>query len=52
MLVMGCPVFAYYYFDVGMLAMGRAPAAATALKRANPESIVSNTQLLSRITDT
>ncbi len=35
-------VFAYYYFDVGnvQVAHGRAPAAATALKRANPESIV------------
>ena len=38
----GCSVFAYYYFDVGnvQVAHGRAPAAATALKRANPESIV------------
>jgi 2-oxoisovalerate ferredoxin oxidoreductase beta subunit len=34
----GCSVFAYYYFDVGnvQVAHGRAPAAATALKRANP----------------
>ena len=31
----GCSVFAYYYFDVGnvQVAHGRAPAAATALKR-------------------
>lgn len=38
----GCSVFAYYYFDVGnvQVAHGRAPAAATALRRANPESIV------------
>jgi 2-oxoisovalerate ferredoxin oxidoreductase beta subunit len=38
----GCSVFAYYYFDVGnvQVAHGRAPAAATALKRANPEAIV------------
>jgi 2-oxoisovalerate ferredoxin oxidoreductase beta subunit len=38
----GCSVFAYYYFDTGnvQVAHGRAPAAATALKRANPESIV------------
>ncbi len=38
----GCSVFAYYYFDVGnvQVAHGRAPAAATALKRAHPESIV------------
>ena len=38
----GCSVFAYYYFDVGnvQVAHGRAPAAATALKRALPESIV------------
>jgi 2-oxoisovalerate ferredoxin oxidoreductase beta subunit len=38
----GCSVFAYYYFDVGnvQVAHGRAPAAATALKRANPNSIV------------
>ncbi len=38
----GCSVFAYYYFDVGnvQVAHGRAPAAATALKRSNPESIV------------
>ncbi len=38
----GCSVFAYYYFDVGNVqaAHGRAPAVATALKRANPESIV------------
>ena len=38
----GCSVFAYYYFDVGnvQVAHVRAPAAATALKRAHPESIV------------
>src|SRR5262249_45445351 len=38
----GCSVFAYYYFDVGNVqaAHGRAPAVATALKRANPQSIV------------
>ncbi|MCD4665227.1 MAG: 2-oxoacid:acceptor oxidoreductase family protein [Bacteroidales bacterium] len=38
----GCSVFAYYYFDVGnsQAAHGRAPAVATGLKRANPESIV------------
>ncbi|HWR35254.1 MAG TPA: 2-oxoacid:acceptor oxidoreductase family protein [Clostridia bacterium] len=38
----GCSVFAYYYFDTGNVqaAHGRAPAAATALKRSNPESIV------------
>src|ERR1039458_8643928 len=38
----GCSVFAYYYFDVGnvQVAHGRAPAAATALKRSCPESVV------------
>src|SRR5450631_1623948 len=38
----GCSVFAYYYFDVGNIqaAHGRAPAVATAAKRARPESIV------------
>ena len=38
----GCSVFAYYYFDVGniQVAPGRAPAAATALKRANPHAVV------------
>ncbi len=38
----GCSVFAYYYFDCGnvQVAHGRAPAVATGLKRANPESIV------------
>jgi 2-oxoisovalerate ferredoxin oxidoreductase beta subunit len=38
----GCSVFAYYYFDVGnvQVAHGRAPAAATALKRALPNGIV------------
>jgi 2-oxoisovalerate ferredoxin oxidoreductase beta subunit len=38
----GCSVFAYYYFDVGNVqaAHGRAPAVATAVKRARPDSIV------------
>jgi len=38
----GCSVFAYYYFDVGnvQVAHGRAPAAATAVKRACPDKIV------------
>jgi len=38
----GCSVFGYYYFDVGnvQVAHGRAPAAATGVKRARPESIV------------
>jgi 2-oxoisovalerate ferredoxin oxidoreductase beta subunit len=38
----GCSVFAYYYFDVGnvQVAHGRAPAAATAIKRALPDGIV------------
>jgi 2-oxoisovalerate ferredoxin oxidoreductase beta subunit len=38
----GCSVFAYYYFDVGnvQVAHGRAPAAATAIKRSHPNSIV------------
>ncbi len=38
----GCSVFAYYYFDCGNVqsAHGRAPAVATGLKRANPDSIV------------
>src|SRR5262249_22740182 len=38
----GCSVFLYYYFDVGnvQVAHGRAPAVATALKRARPDSIV------------
>jgi 2-oxoisovalerate ferredoxin oxidoreductase beta subunit len=38
----GCSVFAYYYFDVGNLqvAHGRAPAAATGIKRACPDKIV------------
>ncbi|KPJ60195.1 MAG: 2-ketoisovalerate ferredoxin oxidoreductase [Latescibacteria bacterium DG_63] len=38
----GCSVFAYYYFDVGnvQVAHGRAPAVATGLKRASPNSIV------------
>ena len=36
----GCSVFAYYYFDVGnvQVAHGRAPAAATGLKRSCPEA--------------
>jgi 2-oxoisovalerate ferredoxin oxidoreductase beta subunit len=38
----GCSVFAYYYFNVGnvQVAHGRAPAAATAIKRGDPDSIV------------
>ncbi|NCQ34901.1 2-ketoisovalerate ferredoxin oxidoreductase [bacterium] len=38
----GCSVFAYYYFDCGntQAAHGRAPAVATGVKRANPNSIV------------
>src|SRR5208283_5788314 len=38
----GCSVFGYYYFDVGNIQVshGRAPAVATAVKRARPESIV------------
>jgi 2-oxoisovalerate ferredoxin oxidoreductase beta subunit len=38
----GCSVFAYYYFDTGnvQVAHGRAPAAATALKRACPDKLV------------
>lgn len=38
----GCSVFAYYYFNMGNIqaAHGRAPAVATALKRAHPHSIV------------
>jgi 2-oxoisovalerate ferredoxin oxidoreductase beta subunit len=38
----GCSVFAYYYFDVGNVqaAHGRAPAVATGIKRARPDSIV------------
>ncbi len=38
----GCSVFAYYYFDIGNIQAphGRAPAAATGIKRAYPESIV------------
>ncbi len=38
----GCSVFAYYYFDLGNVqaAHGRAPAVATGIKRARPESIV------------
>jgi 2-oxoisovalerate ferredoxin oxidoreductase beta subunit len=38
----GCSVFGYYYFDVGNLqvAHGRAPAAATGMKRSRPEAIV------------
>ena len=38
----GCSVFAYYYFDVGNLQVshGRAPAAATGIKRACPDKIV------------
>ena len=38
----GCSVFAYYYFDVGnvQVAHGRAPAAATGLKRSCPDKMV------------
>jgi len=38
----GCAVFAYYYLDVGnvQVAHGRAPAAATGLKRACPDQVV------------
>ncbi len=38
----GCSVFAYYYFDVGnvQVAHGRAPAAATGIKREHPEKLV------------
>jgi len=38
----GCSVFAYYYLDVGHVQSphGRAPAVATAVKRARPDSIV------------
>ena len=38
----GCSVFGYYYFDCGNIqsAHGRAPAVATGIKRANPDSIV------------
>ena len=38
----GCSVFAYYYFDVGniQVAHGRAPASATGIKRAHPNTIV------------
>ena len=40
--LVGCSVFAYYYFDVGnvQVAHGRAPAAATGVKRACPDKIV------------
>ncbi len=38
----GCSVFAYYYFDIGnvQVAHGRAPAAATAIKRAHADKII------------
>jgi len=38
----GCSVFAYYYFDTGNLQVphGRAPSVASAVSRANPESVV------------
>jgi 2-oxoisovalerate ferredoxin oxidoreductase beta subunit len=38
----GCSVFAYYYFDTGNIqaAHGRAPAVATAVKRAHPDKMV------------
>jgi 2-oxoisovalerate ferredoxin oxidoreductase beta subunit len=42
----GCSVFAYYYFQIGNIqsAHGRAPAVATGVKRAKPESIVMSYQ--------
>ena len=42
----GCSVFAYYYFDVGnvQVAHGRAPAAATGIKRSLPHAIVMSYQ--------
>ncbi len=38
----GCAVFAYYYFNVGSISVphGRAPAVATGVSRAKPESYV------------
>lgn len=38
----GCSVFAYYYMDTGNIAVahGRAPAAATGISRARPDSVV------------
>ena len=38
----GCSVFAYYYFKAGniQVAHGRAPAAATGIKRVHPDSLV------------
>jgi 2-oxoisovalerate ferredoxin oxidoreductase beta subunit len=38
----GCSVFAYYYFHTGnvQVSHGRAPAVATAVKRAHPQSVV------------
>jgi 2-oxoisovalerate ferredoxin oxidoreductase beta subunit len=38
----GCSVFTYHYFDVGhvMAAHGRAPAAATGVRRSRPDGIV------------
>lgn len=38
----GCSVFAYYYLDIGHIQAphGRAPAVATAVKRAHPDKIV------------
>ena len=38
----GCSVFAYYYFHTGnvQVAHGRAPAVATGIKRAHPDSVV------------
>ncbi len=38
----GCSVFAYYYFNVGnvQVAHGRAPAAATGIKRSCPDKVV------------
>lgn len=38
----GCSVYGYQYFDVGniQVAHGRAPAVATAMKRAHPDSVI------------
>jgi 2-oxoisovalerate ferredoxin oxidoreductase beta subunit len=42
----GCSVFAYYYFNMGhiQVAHGRAPAAATGVKRSQPHAIVMSYQ--------
>ena len=38
----GCSVYGYFYFDVGNIQVshGRAPAVATAMKRAHPDSLI------------